>query len=148
MDDDRLTDWDLADRSTVSQSSDAMVRRLLEAVANGECLSVIYHGGSTPGGRRKIRPQGVFQVSGYGGTSLKAYCEKRGEVRTFRADRLEIPGVARSPGPALTGYSTGPRRRHSSERQSSTSQGTGCLISMAILLLQAAAVILAIFMII
>ena len=151
MDEDWLSDWRESDRRMVSASGDPTVSRLLKAVAGGERITIVYHGGADPGGRRTIRPREVFRVSGYGATYVSAYCETRGEARTFRVDRIEIAGIARSPRPASTGHTTRTgagysssdyEPRYSSEVRRAAPQQTGCLVSLAILVLQALVILL------
>jgi predicted DNA-binding transcriptional regulator YafY len=111
-DDDLLAQWQDAERKVLSHSNDPIVNRLIQAVNGRESLSVVYHGGSTPGGRRTITPTEVFWVEDYRRVYVRAYCQLRGEERVFRVDRLSIPGL----------------------------KGTGCLVAVCVLCVNVAGI--------
>lgn len=147
MDDNWLTDWKKADRRRVSHSNDAMTNRLIGAATAGERLSVIYHGGSTPGEQRTIQPKEIFHVSGYAGAYVHAYCELRHELRIFRVDQLEIRGITRALAPsthrsskqATHSFSSGEHKSpYMSTNRHSVSGETGCLVSIVVLFLHTA----------
>lgn len=136
-----------AEQTPVTSSADSKVSRLLEAARNGEALTSVYYGGSSPGAQRTIHPRAVFGKSGFGSAYVRAYCEKRQEERTFRIDAIQIVGAARSSQPAVTssvsqsGLSSPPSRGGSERTPQLSStrkvpQGTGCMVSLAILVIQ------------
>ena len=51
-------------------------------------VTILYEGGSQPGGGRTISPLGVFMVTGYEGTYVHAHCHQRDAERTFRVERI------------------------------------------------------------
>ena len=71
---------------------------ILQAIRTNAAISILYHGGSSPGSPRVISPALVF-------TKLRptpanpataphyvlAWCHHRQALRTFRLDRIEIP---------------------------------------------------------
>lgn len=71
------------------QNKAATIRRILQAIETGACLSFAYHGGSTPGRRRKVSPASLFRVQDYGDVIyLTGYCHTRHANRTFRLGRI------------------------------------------------------------
>jgi predicted DNA-binding transcriptional regulator YafY len=104
------------------------VRRLLETVERGESLTIVYYAGDLPGTSRTVHPRRIFTVSGYDGTYLSAYCETRCEERVFRLDRVEIPGI---------GCGSAARRTRAQD-QAPSPTGSGCVVSVAVLILQVA----------
>ena len=64
------------------------LRELIDgAVAAGEVIRVVYHGGSQPGSVREIAPVRVFD------DEVDALCVASGERKTFKLDRIEIPAA-------------------------------------------------------
>ena len=57
---------------------------LLSSVESGEVLTVIYHGGTQPGTKRRIAPVGVI------GHHLRALALPQEETRTYLVDKVAI----------------------------------------------------------
>lgn len=70
-----------------------MTASLIEASLNGRRVRIVYHGGSTPGVERWVRPTQVFVLNRAGHRYLEAFCEARRGTRCFRLDRLRLIAV-------------------------------------------------------
>jgi hypothetical protein len=57
---------------------------LKEAVETGEVLTVVYHGGTQPGTKRRLAPVGII------GEHLRALALPHEQVRTYFVDRVEV----------------------------------------------------------
>ncbi len=61
------------------------IQNVLEkALETGEVITVIYHGGSQPGTRRKITPVELYK------NSIRARCYASNEVKKFLLDKLGL----------------------------------------------------------
>lgn len=85
-----LAEWQAASRMPICDSQDPKERRLLRAMRLQEPVQFIYHGGTAPGEKRRVRPALLFRVEGYTAAYLTGYCEIREENRTFRLDRVQL----------------------------------------------------------
>ena len=63
---------------------------LYDALANGGELSIGYVNGDGQQSARTIRPVACFPAGRY--TYVRAHCNKTGEMRTFRVDRISLSG--------------------------------------------------------
>ncbi len=63
---------------------------VLEAIRTGRELEIVYLKPDDTKSRRRIRPEAVEMMEYHGRTfeGVRAYCHKRGELRTFRLDRM------------------------------------------------------------
>jgi predicted DNA-binding transcriptional regulator YafY len=86
----RLAQWKQARRSPVSDASDPVARRMLDAISRHERLDVFYYGGIAPGTVRSLTPLALFTVDGFSGTFVEAHCHWRSETRTFNLARLSF----------------------------------------------------------
>lgn len=85
------SDWDLwknLPRTPLARSEAPMADALCHAAAWRRDVTILYEGGSMPGGGRTISPLGVFMVTGYEGTYVHALCHQRDAERTFRVERI------------------------------------------------------------
>jgi predicted DNA-binding transcriptional regulator YafY len=89
-----LREWQQVGQLTVNDpnSLDEKGKKLFFAANNGEVIDIRYRGGSSPGASRKITPVKLFRKSQYGSVYVEAYCHKRGEVRIFKLDRMDLLG--------------------------------------------------------
>lgn len=85
-----LAEWQAAKRIPIVESHDELERRVLRAIRVGEAVSIVYAGGTRPGEVRRVRPAMLYRVEGFGGAYLTGYCEARGDIRTFRLDRVRL----------------------------------------------------------
>lgn len=74
----------------LADTSDPVARVFLRAMMEERGVAIYYHGGSTPGALRIVRPQGLFRLRPGGRIYLRGLCELRGETRTFRLDRARL----------------------------------------------------------
>jgi predicted DNA-binding transcriptional regulator YafY len=96
-----LEEWKALPRRQLKSSelgSDPVSLRVAYALDNGLSLEILY-ASSDNLTRRTIWPKYVERVSTdrYGTTYLRAYCETRGEDRTFRLDRMREARVPDGP---------------------------------------------------
>jgi len=63
---------------------------VLKAIRDGRELEIVYLKPDDTKSRRRIRPEAVEMMEYHGRTfeGVRAYCHKRGELRTFRLDRM------------------------------------------------------------
>jgi hypothetical protein len=87
---DWLMRWRSAQRRPIWEPSGPLERALLAAIQSGQTLPIRYHGGSTPGENRDIAPALLFEVEGYHGRWVQAWCHRRGQQRIFSLFKLEI----------------------------------------------------------
>ncbi len=80
--------WRNLRRTPLLASEDPFANALCHAAAARREVTIIYDGGSEPGEPRRIAPLGVFEVEGYRGVYVLAFCLKRGAERTFRLERI------------------------------------------------------------
>jgi predicted DNA-binding transcriptional regulator YafY len=69
---------------------DPVALAFLGALERGGCVTVYYHGGSTPGAMRKFTPQAVFRLVPGGHLYATGNCHLRKETRTLRLDRARL----------------------------------------------------------
>ena len=74
----------------LADSSDPVARVFLRALMEERGVAIYYHGGSTPGALRIVRPEGLFRLRPGGRIYVRGHCELRGETRTFRLDRARL----------------------------------------------------------
>lgn len=74
----------------LADTSDPVARVFLRAMMEERGVAIYYHGGSTPGALRIVRPQGLFRLRPGGRIYVRSHCELRGETRTFRLDRARL----------------------------------------------------------
>lgn len=96
----RYPEWEGLPRVLLSTSAERTTSALIRAAATGKRILVIYHGGSTPGHQRWIRPSQVFVVPSLKRTYVEAFCESRYSIRHFRVDHLNILSDGDAPAPA------------------------------------------------
>jgi predicted DNA-binding transcriptional regulator YafY len=72
----------------LAETRDPLAREFLRALMEERGVPVYYHGGSTPGALRIIRPECLFRLRPGGRIYVRGYCELRREVRTLRLDRV------------------------------------------------------------
>ncbi|MCF7675888.1 MAG: WYL domain-containing protein [Akkermansiaceae bacterium] len=70
----------------------ALREELERRFVSGEPLEVIYFGGGLPGARRAITPLRYCETRGRG--YLIGLCHRSGIEKTFRLDRMHLPGVS------------------------------------------------------
>jgi len=87
---DELADWQEASRFTIGDLDDPLFRQVKAAAEAGDWLDIAYFGGSTPGDKRRIRPLQFYGVEGYSDVYVRAFCDTRGEERSFRLDRIAV----------------------------------------------------------
>lgn len=75
-------------RTPIARSDDPLTNTLCRAAAARRQVTILYDGGSDPNSPRRIAPLGVFEVDGYRGVYVHAFCTKRQAERTFRLDRI------------------------------------------------------------
>jgi predicted DNA-binding transcriptional regulator YafY len=84
-------DWDWwrdLPRTPIARSDDPLTNSLCRAAVGRRQVSILYDGGLEPNSPRRIAPLGVFEVDGYRGVYVLAFCTKRQAERTFRLDRI------------------------------------------------------------
>jgi predicted DNA-binding transcriptional regulator YafY len=54
-------------------------------------VTIIYHGGSTPGATRTILPLETIRKPQYDTNYLIAHCQTRQQPRTFNLEKIELP---------------------------------------------------------
>jgi len=69
---------------------DPVALAFLAALESGGCVTVYYHGGSTPGAMRRFTPQAVFRLVPGGYLYATGNCHLRKETRTLRLDRARL----------------------------------------------------------
>jgi predicted DNA-binding transcriptional regulator YafY len=69
---------------------DPVALAFLAALERGGCVTVYYHGGSTPGAMRKFTPQSVYRLVPGGRLYATGSCHLRKETRTLRLDRARL----------------------------------------------------------
>lgn len=84
--------------------------RLIEAIDNGETLSVVYHGGTQPGTARCLLPVGII------GNHLRALAPPDEQIHTYHVDKMEVvapghpvPAYDSTESPSETASSHAPR---------------------------------------
>jgi len=127
--DDRLSEWQSLDRTRLSPTqvgSDPIGRRIAYALENGFSLEILYATPNKPLSRRVIWPKAAERVHGSGssGVYIRAYCEMRGEERTFRLDRIRNARVPDGP----PEYSSQLEPLSAGSRAGRASRGGGCLL--------------------
>lgn len=80
--------WRDLPRTPIARSDDPLTDSLCRAAAHRRHVAILYDGGPEPGSPRRIAPLGVFEVEGYRGVYVLAFCTKRQAERTFRLDRI------------------------------------------------------------
>lgn len=88
--------WQERERIAIRTGRNASERRLLEAIAAGESIEIIYQHGDQQPERRRIRPRQLFRVAGSNHVYCDAWCEARKDHRCFRLDRMSLPGIGRA----------------------------------------------------
>jgi predicted DNA-binding transcriptional regulator YafY len=88
----KLDEWRKIYKSQVRKkfTPNSKIGKLNAAARNGETIKIIYRGGSSPGVSRNIRPKKIYKKQGYDPIYVEAFCEKRGENRNFRLDKISI----------------------------------------------------------
>ncbi len=76
-----------ADPILLEDTSDPLAREFLRAMMEERGVAVYYHGGSTPGALRILRPESLFRLRPGGRIYVKGRCELRRETRTLRLDK-------------------------------------------------------------
>ncbi len=90
-DSEALQKWQQAPKSGLwARTGDPVTDTLLAASEGNKDVEMIYHGGSQPGLKLKIRPRFLFNVQGYEHGYVEAYSHKHLEVRRFRLDKIEL----------------------------------------------------------
>jgi predicted DNA-binding transcriptional regulator YafY len=74
----------------LADSRDPLARVFLRALVEERGVAIYYHGGSTPGALRVIRPESLFRLRPGGRIYVRGHCQLRGECRTFRLDRARL----------------------------------------------------------
>ncbi|MCW3171402.1 hypothetical protein [Shewanella subflava] len=64
----------------------SVIKRLRDFVSTGEILTIIYHGGTNPGGKREVFPVQILP----GEEKLKARCIDSGDTKVFMIDKISI----------------------------------------------------------
>ena len=85
-----------ADAAVVPVAPPEGYEELGVAIAEGLEVEIIYHGGSTPGRSRQLKPVLIYRQGGK--VYLAAYDPRRGFERTYRVDRIEGVRVVRKEG--------------------------------------------------
>ena len=67
------------------------IDRLQEAIATGEILGIVYHGGSQPGAFREIAPIAIKDGK------VQARCNASNAVKTFVIEKIEFRAASPSP---------------------------------------------------
>ena len=102
----------ITDLSLISTSSRDLAGRILSHITTGVPMDFDYHGGTSPGTGRRVRPTLLFRKMPTGGRKLEAaprgvcystgdianegllyllaWCELREATRTFRLDRMVL----------------------------------------------------------
>jgi hypothetical protein len=88
-----LDEWLTRPRQPIDVAGDALEGRLLEAIQAGRSVEFRYAAGSEPGATRRVRPENLFRAEGSSAVYLTAFCETRQATRTFRLDRIWLPGA-------------------------------------------------------
>lgn len=120
-----LDDWkELPRRRLESRElgSDPVSERIAYALDNGLSVEILY--ASTDNlTRRTVWPKHIHRVKTdrYGTTYLRAYCETRGEDRTFRLDRIREARVPDGP-PELASVAKAPQKPSSDTRPTQTNR--------------------------
>ena len=74
----------------LEDTSDPVARVFLGALMEERGVAIYYHGGSTPGALRVVRPESLFRLRPGGRIYVRGRCELRGESRTFRLERARL----------------------------------------------------------
>jgi predicted DNA-binding transcriptional regulator YafY len=74
----------------LEDTRDPVARVFLRALMEERGVAIYYHGGSTPGALRVVRPDSLFRLRPGGRIYVRGRCELRGEARTFRLDRARL----------------------------------------------------------
>jgi predicted DNA-binding transcriptional regulator YafY len=69
---------------------DTLTTQLLLHLYQRHPISIIYHGGSTPGETRTILPIEIIRKPLYHTNYLIAHCQKRQKTRTFNLEKIEL----------------------------------------------------------
>ena len=86
-----LEDWLSAEREPVFYSDDPWEWAFLSTMWLGEPLEFYYDGGTSPGQFREAILKRASRVRGSSHLYLTGWCLLRGQERTFRLDRIQIP---------------------------------------------------------
>jgi hypothetical protein len=89
-----FAEWREEPHFPIIASKSPVEHYLLQAISEGRAIDIIYHGGSVPGGRRRVRPVELFRLTDSGSAYLTAFCESREAKRTFRVDKIWIEDVS------------------------------------------------------
>lgn len=81
------------ERSWPGDPKGDLPKPLYDALTNGNGLSIRYINADGQASARVIRPETSFTSGRY--TYIRAFCEKSGEVSTFRLDRIVLSGEER-----------------------------------------------------
>lgn len=92
-----LANWQAVRRVPVTSSSDALESWFLNAIHAQRTVEFTYLGGSQIGSKRRVRPEALFRIEGFPTVYLAGFCETRQADRTFRLDRVIVPGVPSEP---------------------------------------------------
>lgn len=93
-----LRDWqEMSEQSMSDSTDDPILQKLNAAIKKASFLTICYYGGSSPGRSRSIRPERIFLKGG--SDYVEAYCEKAGELRTFKVSRIRIGEYGFQPEP-------------------------------------------------
>jgi predicted DNA-binding transcriptional regulator YafY len=74
----------------LADTRDPLARIFLRALMEERGVAIYYHGGSTPGALRVVRPESLFRLRPGGRIYVRGRCELRQETRTFRLDRARL----------------------------------------------------------
>jgi len=89
---DGLDHWMNAPRFPVWDPGCPLGRVFVMAIHNQHPCTFVYHGGSTPGGKRTVMPAQLFTVGSSEALYLAAWCMGKEAHRVFRIDRVKLLG--------------------------------------------------------
>jgi hypothetical protein len=69
---------------------DPVALAFLGALERGGCVTVYYHGGTTPGAMRRFTPQSIYRLVPGGYLYATGNCHLRKDTRTLRLDRARL----------------------------------------------------------
>lgn len=87
-----LVHWLNAPRFPQWHPAHPLARIFAMAARNNHPMTFRYHGGSTPGAKRTVYPAEVFTVGWGDALYVSGWCMDKQAHRTFRIDRIELPG--------------------------------------------------------
>jgi hypothetical protein len=132
-----LDDWQKLPRRRLDASElngDEVSKRIAFALDNGLSVEITY---ASPDNltKRTVWPKHLERVTTnhYGATYLRAYCETRGEDRTFRLDRIREARVPDGP-PELATVARAPRKKSGANTPAVAKSG-GCLLPVVLVTL-------------